>query len=271
MRILQLMVPLLVLPVLLFAQNHEQQQEVSPFFMQPLGTVIIDAGHGGYDPGAVADHNGKEILEKDITLQLAKKTGRELEKLLPGVTILYTRTDDSFVSLWRRSNIANSAEHREGYSKLFISIHANSTVSPQPNGFELWKLDEETNHNFFSTYLSEDGILRMSKTLNNMLNEELRTASSLASEAIRGQLSRALEASTRDRGIKEGKYYLLHQTIMPAMLFEAGFMSNEEELSRLLTSEYQQLISQALAEGIADYAQQLTASQEDASAEHDTD
>jgi len=104
-----------------------------------ITTVVIDAGHGGKDPGAI----GKHAIEKDIALAVALKTGNYINEYLPDVKVIYTRKSDKFVELYKRAQIANEAE-----ADLFISIHCNANNSPRPYGSETYAMGlHKTNAN----------------------------------------------------------------------------------------------------------------------------
>jgi N-acetylmuramoyl-L-alanine amidase len=232
-----------------------------PFFLQPVGTLFIDAGHGGKDPGATATHViGEEelnLMEKDINLALAKKTGEMIRELLPELEIVYTRDDDSYLSLWNRTHIANSHITPEGYSKMFISIHVNASDISEVEGFEIWKLDERIEKDLVSSFVSERSLLKRTEQVNDELNRELDSATALLADQVRSALAAELPES-RDRGIKEGFFYVIEQALMPSILIETGFLTTKSEAERLITTESQDRISSALAAGIVSYIQKIT-------------
>jgi N-acetylmuramoyl-L-alanine amidase len=121
---------LILISNLIFSDNVQAQNKGK------IKTVVIDAGHGGKDPGAV----GKKAKEKDITLSVAKMTGDYIKQHCPDVNVVYTRSDDTFVSLLRRAQIAN-----EKNADLFISIHCNANASSQPSGVETFVMGEHRN------------------------------------------------------------------------------------------------------------------------------
>ena len=106
-----------------------------------LKTVVIDAGHGGHDPGAT---NGK-IHEKNITLSVAKRLGELIKKNYPSINVIYTRSDDRFVELYRRADIAN-----KNNADLFISIHVNSAANKSARGHETFVMGQDKNQENFS-------------------------------------------------------------------------------------------------------------------------
>lgn len=179
--------------------------------------IVIDAGHGGEDPGAVSDVlSGKTVLEKDIALGIAKKVRDILEN--NGYTVIMTRPDDTYPTLNERAKLAN----QKG-AALFVSIHMNSSPSQDPSGTE--------------TYYSE---------INNG-NDFGATSKDLATN-IQNRLYKAL--NSRDRGVKTANHAVTRNSIMPAALIEVGFISNAEQAELLTTQNYQNKAAQAIAEGI---------------------
>ncbi len=226
----------------------------APFFMQSTGVIIIDAGHGGDDPGAVAelfiDNEQTVFYEKDINLAIANRVAAVLEIMFPEILIYKTRSDDSSVSLWERTQYANSIKTEAETSKIFISIHANSAPGTNAYGFEVWKLYPHITHNFYSSEINEFSLLRFVDMTNNALNRELDSADFLLAESILEALSEGLGEKTRNRGIKESAFYVLKQTYMVSVLIETGFLSYENELIRLIDPEYQNSIAASIVEGL---------------------
>lgn len=225
-------------------------------FSQPAGLVIIDPGHGGYDPGAVVASEGREVLEKDITLEIALQVRDILESFYPDIDILLTREDDSFVSLRERARIANDSHVMYQRSKLFVSIHANAAADERAQGFEIWKLDERLSVDFKKNGVSEDSLRIETERENGLLNEELDLRTGYLAEVLDSALALSLADQTTDRGVKESRFYVLEYTYMPSVLIETGFMTNTEELADLMDDEYQMLISAAISSGIAAYIEE---------------
>jgi N-acetylmuramoyl-L-alanine amidase len=227
------------------------------FFMKPTGAVIIDAGHGGTDPGAVAELLVDDIqsvyYEKDINLAIANKVAALLEEQYPEILIVKTRIADSSISLWERAQYANALETAAGTSKIFISIHANSAPGINAFGYEVWKQYSYINHNFYSSEINESSILKSVDITNSSLNRELDRADSLLAESIQIALSNGIGEATRNRGIKESAFYVLKNTYMVSALIETGFMSYEDELIHLVDPEYQNIIAASITEGISLY------------------
>ncbi len=219
-----------------------------------LDTVVIDAGHGGHDSGAVA--NG--VMEKDINLAVALRLGSYLEKLLK-VNVVYTRTEDEFVELQERGHIANQAG-----AKLFISIHANSApYSSTVRGTETYILglhrtekakevmereneviNFEDNPDQYNAFY-QNGILR---TL--ALSANLRMSEKLAGE-IESQF--ADRARRQSRGVKQAGLIVLWAASMPAVLVELGYLTNRFEAAYLNSEQGQDYLASAIFRAVRDF------------------
>ena len=242
-----------------------------------IRTVVIDAGHGGKDPGAI----GKKSKEKDITLSIAKKTGDYIKQNCPGVNVIYTRSGDTFVSLLRRAQIAN-----EKNADLFISIHCNANASPQPYGVETFVMGEHRNAaNLEVAKLENASILYEENAEDNydsfnpnspeayiMLNffqSEYKNASLKFAEHIQNQLVKRV--GRKDRGVQQAGFLVLYKTAMPSVLVEIGFLSNPNEEKFLCSEDGQTYIASALFRAFRDYKDAFEKEQSDANADNDAD
>ncbi|MCX7715060.1 MAG: N-acetylmuramoyl-L-alanine amidase family protein [Clostridia bacterium] len=179
--------------------------------------VVIDAGHGGKDAGALGVYNGITYYEKDINLAIAKK----VEKLLKekGISVIMTRSDDTFLELTERSDIAN-----KNNAAMFVCIHSNSVEgSTEPNGTETYYCETNNNSNY--------GI----------------TSQQLAKNILTAMIS---HMGTKNRGVKTANHVVTRTSNMPATLIEVGFMSNPDELGKMIDNSFQQAVAEGIAEGI---------------------
>lgn len=181
--------------------------------------VVIDAGHGGYDPGAIGITG---LQEKGFNIETALLLQDKLSAL--GATVILTRDDDSFISLYSRATVANQA-----YADVFVSIHANSSVNSTVNGT--------------STYY-------YAPSSDQSLYAQLSQRKELAAQ-VQDKLAETL--GTRDIGILQANFAVLRQTQMPSILVETAFLSNEEDEALLKDSEFRDKVAQAIADGIAVY------------------
>lgn len=228
-----------------------------------LKKVVIDAGHGGQDPGAI----GKKSKEKDIVLAVALMVGEYIEKSFPEVKVIYTRKEDVFVPLDERSNIAN-----EIGADLFISIHCNANSSRVPYGVETYvmglhksegNLDVAMRENAVITYeedystkyegydpKSSESFIIFSLMQNSFLDQSLNMASFLQEEFRE-------KARRHDRGVKQAGFIVLWKTSMPSVLVELGFLSNPKEEDYLITSEGQSYLASAVFRAFRAYKEQI--------------
>ncbi len=207
--------------------------------------IVIDAGHGGHDPGAV----GKNAKEKDLTLQMSNKLAAKIEQQYPDVEVLTTRNEDVFIPLFRRIQFAN-----EEHADLFISIHCNFISHPKTKGTEtfvmgLHRADENLavakrenasillEQNYKQNYdgydpNSAEGHIMMSMFQNAYLDKSIAFAADLEAQF-------ADNKSSKSRGVKQAGFAVLRRAAMPAVLVEAGFLSNDDEEAYLMSPDGQ--------------------------------
>jgi N-acetylmuramoyl-L-alanine amidase len=215
--------------------------------------VVIDAGHGGKDPGAIGRTG---LYEKEVTLDIARRLGELLNAA--GVETTLVRSNDKFVSLQERVRIANSAE-----SSVFVSIHANANPSKNMRGFEVYYITprvsdiERALSSARSEKLDLDGSFAGSPSQNlkallwDMIHNYNRAESIALSKSICKSGTCSLD--TRVIGVKSANYHVLRGTTMPAVLVEVGFLSNYSEERSLKEGSYRQGIAQAIRDGIQDF------------------
>ena len=218
--------------------------------------IVIDAGHGGRDPGAIG-YRG--VQEKEIVLKVAKKLGGYLNKYIPEVEVIYTRDDDSFVGLTQRGTIANHAE-----GDLFVSLHCNAARSHRARGTEVYFLGLHRSESAFEVMKKENSVVRLedgvdkTKTLSeeDLVLYELANSGYMATSqdlAVRMEEQFGERAQRRSRGVKQAGFMVLYHASMPAILVELGFISNPSE-QRFLTSDYgQSIMASAIFRAIRNY------------------
>ena len=219
-----------------------------------IKTIVIDAGHGGKDPGAISRRVG--IKERDLTLSIAKK----LKKILAdnGIRVIMTRDSDEFIPLPERVRMANSSG-----ADLFVSIHINASRSRSMNGFECYYLSEATNDNARALEAFENATLKtdegtvvehsssLDKTLWDMkLTENRRESAQLAGD-ICNSVDNSLVA--RNRGVKTARFYVVKFTRIPSVLVEVGYLSNKFEELKLKDDSYVDRMADVIAKGILAY------------------
>lgn len=247
----------LALLITLYPVNISSAQNGNSY--RYIDKIVLDAGHGGYDPGA----QGNKSKEKDITLAIALEAGRIIEEKFPGIEVIYTRKEDRFVKLHDRAKIAN-----ENAADLFISIHCNSNPSAKPFGSEtyvmgLHKSQEnlEVAKTENAAILLEDDHEQQYDGFDPNLDEDYIVLSMFQSANIEQSLgfSQILQDRMRtsvgmyDRGVRQAGFVVLYLTTMPGVLFETGFLSNPGEEKFLMEKENQEKIARAIAEAVGDY------------------
>ena len=222
-------------------------------------TVVLDAGHGGKDPGAI----GKKIKEKDINLEIVLKLGDLIKKNHPDVKVVYTRSNDIFVELSERAKIANRNK-----ADLFISVHTNAAQSKTAKGTETYALglakteenlevakrensvilledDYSTKYEGFDPTSAESYI--MFDFMQSMYLEQSINLASSIQEQFRTKAKRS------DRGVRQGAFWVLRATSMPSVLIEVGYISNAEEENYLALSSSRQKLAESIYDAFSHY------------------
>jgi N-acetylmuramoyl-L-alanine amidase len=247
------------------AEEKEQPKEETTYIplARQLGLgvkrVVIDAGHGGEDPGAVGP-NG--LKEKDVALKIALKLG-ELLRDRHGLEVIYTRSSDVFVPLVKRPAIANSMK-----ADLFISIHLNASPDPKAKGVEVYYLNFTTDPEAMRVAALENSVANKGLADLQDLVKALITNTKLSeSRALAEKVQRELVQTLRrqyhdvvDRGVKYAPFLVLVGTRMPAILVEAEFITNPEMAERLKDDRFVELIAEGLAKGVESYVNSLKVS-----------
>lgn len=230
-----------------------------------LTTIVIDPGHGGKDPGAIGLD---DVLEKQITLAVAKRLRDEIRKKMPKVKVVMTREDDRFVELFRRGQIANERDGR-----LFISIHCNS-MPEKPHaasGFECYILRPGRSEEAAHVVATENAAIRFESDKkkyeamsaeNAIVASMAQSAFSRYSEWLADALRKGLRGNVTipDRGVHQAGFYVLVGASMPSVLVEIGYLSNEKDVKVLKSSSGQKKIARGLFEGIKAYEKAYSAS-----------
>ena len=241
---------------------------INPLFCKNRGskgieTVVIDAGHGGKDPGAVV---GK-AREKDIVLDIALKLGKLIKENLPEVKVIYTRSSDVFIPLFERSVIAN-----KNNADLFISIHANFCSTPSIKGTETYVLglhrtldnlnvakkensvillekDHSTRYEGFDPNLSESYI--MFELIQNTHIDQSVIFAGILQDSFRQHAQRA------SRDVRQAGFLVLRETSMPSVLIETGYLSNQSESNYLLTNEGRETLALSIFKSFKSYKEKF--------------
>jgi len=221
-----------------------------------LDTVVLDAGHGGKDGGTVGRSGTRE---KDIVLDISKRLGLLFEKKT-NINVVYTREEDIFIPLWKRTKIAN-----ESNGKIFVSIHANSNPNRTAKGFDVFLLNEGKSDDAIALASRENAVIKLEEHSGDKYKELtgenlimatmaqsmfLKESEELAA-FIQEELGNRLDSP--NRGVKQAGFVVLIGASMPNVLIETGFLSNPTEEKRLKQASYRQKIAEGIFSAIVKF------------------
>lgn len=224
--------------------------------------VVLDAGHGGKDPGA----QSYGLNEKDVALNVSLMVGKLLEKE-EGIEHIYTRDKDVFIGLRERATIANNAK-----ADLFISIHANAVSNSRPYGTETFVLGLHRNEDNLEIAMRENQVIELEENYEekydgfdpkspesyigfSLMQEEYLDQSILLASHIQDNFTNKL--SRYNRGVKQAGFLVLRETYMPSVLVELGFLTNKNENGYLKSKRGQEQLAQQISEAIIAYKKTL--------------
>lgn len=234
---------------------------------EPLRCIVIDAGHGGKDPGAT---NGK-LREKDITLAVALKLGELIKSTYPALKVVYTRKTDVFIELQNRSAIANKAD-----ADLFISIHTNAAKNRSASGTETFLMGVDKSGASLGVAMRENDVISYeadyttsyqgyqpgsseSFIIFSLMTYAFQTQSLEMATLVQNEFKENLPM--KNRGVKQAGYLVLWRTTMPSILTEIGFISNDTEGAFLASSSGQTQIAKQLLNAIGKYMSRVKTEQ----------
>jgi len=229
--------------------------------------VCIDAGHGGHDPGC----HGVNSKEKHVALSIALKLGKHIEENFPDVKVVYTRKTDVYLKLWERAAIANKAN-----ADLFICIHANANdnknalgtetyvmglhkseanlkVAKRENSSILLEEDYKAKYSDFDPNSPESYIV-LTMRQNAFIDQSLNFAAKIQTQFTE-------RVGRKNRGVKQAGFLVLHQTNMPSVLIETGFLTNKEEEKFLASNIGQDYMASAVYRAFKEYKNELSSKQ----------
>ena len=218
-----------------------------------FNTIIIDPGHGGKDPGSIGYRGTKE---KDITLDVAKRLAKKIQKNLRVKTIL-TRDEDVWMRIQDRTRLANDKNGR-----LFISIHANSVEDRRASGFETYMIGTNKNAAAVRTAARENAVLDLEGANSTKLTDEDLITATMAQSGfakqseqfaalVQEEMDKRLQS--KNRGVKQAGFYVLMGASMPNVLIELGFISNPNEEKKLNSSSYRDMLATSIYYAILKY------------------
>jgi N-acetylmuramoyl-L-alanine amidase len=221
----------------------------------PLKVLVLDAGHGGHDPGATGPTG---LMEKELVLDVTRRVAKLVADQL-GIKILLSRDGDHFVPLRDRTSYANRAQ-----ADVFVSIHANAHREAASEGVETYFLSSEATDNASRQVAAlENSVVQLEKPaaggradivktiLWDLAQSEFQEESSRLAEVVQDSMTRSLRIPSR--GVKQAGFYVLGGAAMPAILIEIGFVTNPKEERKLREPRYRDDIARAIAAGLGEY------------------
>lgn len=248
---------LICLCLVSFLHINADDGGVNPF------VVVLDAGHGGKDPGAVGSSNANR--EKDINLAITLEVGRLLQQNCKNIKVVYTRSNDVFVELGRRAEIANNAK-----ANLFVSVHTNAipkTAGRQPQGVQTYTLSLKTVGTNLAIEKRENSVIALEGAAATKYNYNNSAESDIMFELMQDfdmkesvnfarlvQKKMVNKAGRMDMGVLQANLAVLRLTYMPSVLLEVGYISTPAEESFLMSADGRKKMAQSIYEAIAEYA-----------------
>lgn len=228
-----------------------------------VDTVVIDAGHGGHDPGT----HGVKALEKNITLSIALKVGKYITQNIPGVKVIYTRKDDRYITLDERANIANRIK-----ADLFISIHANALGRPEVYGTETYVMGPHKAEGNMEVAKRENAVILLEENheeryegfdpnspesyiLFSLTQSAFQESSLKFADLVENQFKSRV--GRRSLGVKQAGFWVLWRTAMPSALIEVGYLTNQTEEKYLSSEQGQDLIASGIYRAFKEYKNQI--------------
>jgi len=222
-----------------------------------IGRIVIDAGHGGHDTGTIGPTG---LMEKDLCLDVALRLGKIIEQKLPGADVVYTRSDDTFVPLEERTNIANQAK-----ADLFLSIHANSSRDHAARGIETYYLNLKGSAEAMEVAArenasSQEGVHELQDMVMKIAKTEKIDESKELAEDVQDSLAKRIQKTNKpvkNRGVRKAPFVVLIGADMPSILTEISFLSNPADEQLLKKPENRQRVAEGLYQGVASYLESM--------------
>jgi N-acetylmuramoyl-L-alanine amidase len=237
-------------------REPEHGAESLPMDLRPVRVVVVDAGHGGRDPGAIGVDG---LREKDVTLALARSLQKSLRAR--GFRVVLTRDRDRTLSLEERTAIAEGAG-----GDVFVSVHANASPRPDLEGVELFTLQENAERQTLRLAARENGIAPaavdpLQRLLARLRLSEAGARSSLLAKQVHREIASGMGdrwPSVREPALKHGPFYVLYLSDMPALLVEAGFVTHADDARRLRDPSYLRAMAEEIAQGVGRFRDKAT-------------
>ena len=222
-----------------------------------VDVILIDPGHGGRDSGAIGVYTEegapRTLQEKDVVLKVGLLLRDMLQSRYPRKEVLLTRDGDTYPTLEDRVAIAHKAPLEENQAIVFISLHANYSFNPRATGFEVWYLPPD----YRRAVEDEESVgvdnVEIMPILNTIREEDITIESVTLAQAILDGLEDAVGSETENRGMKEETWFVVRKAKMPSVLVEVGFLTNDEEITRLADDAYLMRIAEGIYNGLCSF------------------
>ena len=214
-----------------------------------LSKIVLDAGHGGEDPGA---HGHGGLLEKNVCLDIVLRTKAELARLAPDLKVVLTRHDDTFISLRERTEIANKED-----ADLFVSVHNNASPDPGSKGTQVFFYDQATSERAAADLVARENedVNELDVLLTDLAKSAVRDQSISLADKVQKDLGVTL--GLRHRSLSYAPFFVLARTKMPAILIEVAFITHPQEEKLLGSAEWRQEVASSIARGLVAYRKQV--------------
>jgi len=222
-----------------------------------LSTILIDPGHGGRDSGAehswLVDDMEYSLNEKDIALELSLRLEEALKRKYPDKKVILTRNSDVYPSLEERITLANEIELGAQEGMIYLSIHANASLNPRAEGYEVWYLPEDYRRTLVDSKTLGGRGSEIAPIVNALWEDEFTHESIRLADMILGHFAAELGPGIPNRGRREESWFVVRNAKMASVLVEVGFITHRAEADRLRQPDYLRKISNAIYNGIVDF------------------
>jgi N-acetylmuramoyl-L-alanine amidase len=200
-------------------------------------------------------HEGQAVVikEKDLVLDVSRGLAGMLRSRYPEKNIILTRSDDTYLTLEERTEIANGVQLKEQEAMIFISVHANASLDRKAEGFEVWYLPPDYRRKLIDPESLDEQAREVAPILNTMLEEEYTVESVLLAKNILGGLEGTVGGSMINRGLKEETWFVVRNAKMPSVLVEIGFVTNKREAMQMRNGTYLKKITSGIYNGVCDF------------------
>ena len=219
-----------------------------------VAAILIDPGHGGKDSGAIGTYRaGKQelrILEKDVVLGVSNLLYRLLKEEYPDKQIELTRSDDTYLKLEERTELANGIELKEQEAIIFVSVHANAAFNREAKGYEVWVLPSDYRRTLIDPKALGEENRAIAPILNVLLEEEYAIESIRLARSVLDGFDEMVGDMSENRGVREESWFVVRKAKMPSILIELGYVTNEEEAKLLADPSYLPKLAEGIYTGI---------------------